>query len=315
MYPRQFPLQTPDISSSDIGLWAKSFGARVEHNITSATTHVVATRARRTQKVRQAAARPNVKIVIVDWLIEAFSTWRVPSEEPYKIEVEPEENGTHHASDDRDIITALEQGDEFLSGTDDDDAETEATETEADQHDYGDNEDAERSPVDKVKNDDWEAMNKEIMDELGSDFDSDESDQSDGSTNSRKSRSSVDSKRSRTSLADRSRKRKRTDSSAENSENEGGATVLNGQGSNLQRRKRKALERVTSLTNVATADGSSGLPSPDTTAPEEDGGKGDSNGAEGFEDEEDIDLDLEAEFDREFDNAMSADEAGDDGGG
>jgi RNA polymerase II subunit A-like phosphatase len=40
--------------------------------------------------------------------------------------------------------------------------------------------------------------------------------------------------------------------------------------SRLQRRKKRTLERVTSLTNVVTADKSSGLPSPETTGPEED---------------------------------------------
>lgn len=292
----------------------------MESSITPATTHVVATKQRKTHKVKQAASRPNIKIVVVDWLVEVFSTWQKPDEEPYRIEVEPEENGIHSFNDDKDLISALEHADEFLSGTDDDDLETEATGTEMEQeidHPSFDDDEAQRSPVDDVTNDDWTAMNQEIMDELGSDFDSDESDHSDASNDSRHSRGSHTSGRSRNSTGEISRKRKRTGSSAENSENESSEekAALNGQGSHLQRRKKKAFERVSSLTNVATAE-RSGLPSPDATGPEEVGSNEDvKNGAMGDDDGDVDEDDLEAEFEKEFENAVDMDEADDEGGG
>ena len=73
------------------------------------------------------------------------------------------------------------------------------------------------------------------------------------------------------STSSRRRKRKRAISSVDGSdaeENDGGTSgdVV----SDLQQRKKRALERSTGLANVTTADQSSGLPSPDTTGPEED---------------------------------------------
>jgi len=75
----------------------------------------------------------------------------------------------------------------------------------------------------------------------------------------------------------------------------------------LQRRKKQAMERTTSLTNVTSADKSSGLPSPDTTGPEEDK----EAGAEAVEGNETDDLDdaaLEAEMMAELEKESDADE-------
>ncbi|KAF2711698.1 hypothetical protein K504DRAFT_428361 [Pleomassaria siparia CBS 279.74] len=63
----------------------------------------------------------------------------------------------------------------------------------------------------------------------------------------------------------------------ESDDTEGGDNVSEGDDSDssitstsrLQRRKKRTMERVTSLTNVLSADKSSGLPSPETTGPEE----------------------------------------------
>ncbi|KAF2101736.1 hypothetical protein NA57DRAFT_34311 [Rhizodiscina lignyota] len=278
-----------DVQISDIALWAKTFGARVQRDLTSSTTHVVATRQRKTHKVKIAARRSKIKIVTVDWLLEAFSTWQKPDEEPYKIEVEPEENGAADSS----ILGALadDENGQILSGEDD----ITGTNQEPD-FDQG------VSPTDNV---DWGDVDDELKEFLGSDSEDEQSDDSHASDASGRSRAS------RTN-----RKRKRGDLSAENSENESAdeSATLSGQGSKLQRRKKQAMERVTSLTNMSTAtDG--GLPSPDTTGPEEAQRNGEDEGEGEAEDEdEDWGSEAEAEFEAEF-AKEEAEEDGDSGGG
>ena len=67
----------------------------------------------------------------------------------------------------------------------------------------------------------------------------------------------------------KSRKRKREDTdSVGGSDAEDSDASVNGL-TRLQRKKKRALERTTGLANVAMAEKSSGLPSPDTTGPEE----------------------------------------------
>jgi RNA polymerase II subunit A-like phosphatase len=81
-------LQLPNIfASSDIGIWARSFGARVSPNLTTSTTHVVADKNRRTVKVREAAKHNHIKIVDRYWLLECFSSWTRIDETPYLIQV------------------------------------------------------------------------------------------------------------------------------------------------------------------------------------------------------------------------------------
>lgn len=235
--------------------------------------------------------------------------------------MEPEENGVHAGpDDDRDILTVLEQADEYLSGTDDDDAGTEATGTENDgEGDYADADaenEEQKSPIEDISPMDWGDMNDELDEFLDGD-DDDESDHSDASNDSRTSTLSVRSRKDQSvPAASASKKRKHTDTSSEASENEVSSderAVLNGQGSSLQRRKKRALERVSSLTNVATAeqDNDSGLPSPDTTAPE-DGGKTGSLAADAAADntegDDDEDDDFAAELEREFEDAGDFDE-------
>lgn len=284
--------------------------------INSTTTHVVATRQRKTSKVKTAAQRPKIKIVTVDWLLSAFSTWEKPDEEPFKIDVEPDEHGTQDNI--LDVLAGDENG-QILSGEDDvtgDELDTGATPSELD--------DAARpggltinvdgqeqvpfdqsvSPTDNV---DWSNVDDELKEFLGSDSESERSDDSHASDTD----TSTASKKSR--------KRKRSDLSAENSENEASSDEnpsLFGQGSELQKRKRQALTRVTSLTNVTTVEGKdgTGLPSPDTTGPEETQDDGDAEvvqeGGDGWGSE--AEADFEAEFAKDEEEVKG--EAGGGGG-
>jgi RNA polymerase II subunit A-like phosphatase len=113
--------------------------------------------------------------------------------------------------------------------------------------------------------DHWASVDDELADFLNEPDTDDEHNDSDS-----------DSVRSDNSTASDARpnkkKRKRTTNSTDISEaEESDSSVMSV--SKLQRRKKRTMERVTSLTNVVTADKSSGLPSPETTGPEE--GQGD----------------------------------------
>lgn len=74
-----------DIQNADISVWAKSFGATIEHEVRRKTTHLVAARTG-TAKVRQALKRKVVKVVSTKWLLQCFSEWRKVDETPYLLE-------------------------------------------------------------------------------------------------------------------------------------------------------------------------------------------------------------------------------------
>jgi len=252
--------QGTDHQLSDLGMWARSFGAVVLPNLTKSTTHVIAHKDRRTSKVRQAAKHPNIKIVAVSWLMECFSRWRRVSETPHLIEVERD----HHGSQESLPFDELEDG-VVLSESESTGAEDGAVALLDDVEDEGDDfDDDDMNEDDKppILTEDWNAMNAEL-DAFLDESDSDEGGQSDASTHSNRSGRSK-----RSSSRPRKRKREGTES-ADASDAEMTDASVKGDGSELQKRKKRALERTTGLTNVAVADKSSGLPSPDTTGPEE----------------------------------------------
>lgn len=111
-----------DIGSTDIAILAKSFGARIEDNITRSTTHVVAAR-NRTLKVRKALKRGKgrIKIVNPQWLTDSVGSWEKKDETSYLLDVEEGRSG--HVDDDDDILSesespaASESGEETDSTT------------------------------------------------------------------------------------------------------------------------------------------------------------------------------------------------------
>jgi RNA polymerase II subunit A-like phosphatase len=251
-----------DHQLSDLGMWARSFGAVVQQNLTKSTTHVIAHRERRTSKVRQASKYPWMKIVAVSWLTECFSRWRRVSEKPHVIEVE----GDHHGSQEPLPFDELDDGvvlsDSDSTGEDalpDDAANEDAT---------PEDEEEPMSALDRnpIRDDEWDAMHAEVDAWLQEELESgdEDGDMSDSSVQSYHSSSS----RSQHRQTKDARKRKREDTeSAENSDDTDGSAA--GDGSELQKRKKRALERTTGLANVSVADKSSGLPSPETTGAEE----------------------------------------------
>lgn len=210
------------------------------------TTHVIANKNRRTAKVRVAARNPKIKIVTTAWLFDCVSRWRRLDEAPYLIEVEPEQKVA------RAISPILEEGrNGELSSSEDETAPVDkesngqsplhldtaaATATEDGEEDE---QDGSLSPGDQVTDDQWKAMMAEI-DEASDTEDGTDGDESDASQVSEKSITM---------------KRKRAESRPASQNSTDGED----EGSKLQRRKRRALERTSSLTNVAHATNGNGV--------------------------------------------------------
>ena len=178
-------------------------------------------------------------------------------ETPYLIEIDAADRGGSPVPD-------LE--DESINGTGDEEAD-----------------DAQHSPIVEMSDEAWAALDDELA-EFMDETDTDGASESD--TESVRSESSTvsDTKQAK-------KKRKRT-SSREVSEAEESDSSVNST-SQLQRRKKRTMERVTSLTNVVSADKSTGLPSPETTGPEEEQGEDEDKAVEA----NGVAPDLEEEYD------------------
>ena len=207
-----------DVMITDLAIQSTSFGARIEEDISKYTTHLVAAR-NRTQKVRNALRRRKGKIKIVSphWLYDSINSWTKKDETPFLLDVEEPRNGTF--DEDEEVWSESES----LAG---EGSDTESTDslaaparkparlkltTKPPPSDVGDNESAadgdslvdfeydEKSPVGGT-NEDWDAMNDELKDFLGSEAEESEDDNT--SVSSQKSNAS-------SSVALRGRKRTR----------------------------------------------------------------------------------------------------------
>lgn len=177
-----------DVFRSEIGQQVLSFGADLRTRIDPDVTHLVISSSRpRTQKVRQAARIPTIKIVNQNWLQDSISQWEELDEEPYIVDVHPADRGTRIAIPA--LPTAEEQEQQLKNGgvlpaeedlvddSADDDEDEEGLEIGA----GGGN--VMRSPIDDLKTFDFEEVDQELAEFLadGSD-DSDEEDNDDNET-------------------------------------------------------------------------------------------------------------------------------------
>jgi RNA polymerase II subunit A-like phosphatase len=182
------PLGT-DVQASDIARWAKSFGAKVEEEVSSRrTTHVIAAR-NRTAKVRQAIrkGKGRIKVVSTQWLTESLVQWKRQDEGPYLLRTEAEDVGRPFPGEEDEILSESEEV-------------PSAFDTDADITDREDNERTRMKQL-QIKNDtvideedladllpgevpdptspiggtnaDWKSMHDEIAEFLGSDDDDD----------------------------------------------------------------------------------------------------------------------------------------------
>ncbi|KAF2173911.1 hypothetical protein M409DRAFT_62130 [Zasmidium cellare ATCC 36951] len=293
-----------DIQNHDIAIWAKSFGATVSESITKRTTHVIASPERRTAKVRQAAKRGGkVAIVGQGWLLACFSQWTKVDENPYRIHSDAPTNGAAGLPD------SFDQGNDFMLSSSDDEAaqteeETEDAETpngagngrltlDTDFDTDTDNEELQKhaptmarqdsSPTETENADDWDDINAELEEFLeDSDVESVSENESEGdSTPPLKTTPSQ-------------RKRKSDDRDSEDEAD----------GSRLQKRKKEALGRTSSLTNLVASSQESGASAKD-----------DEGGGEAQDEEADGDFDLEAALAAELDQDEEEEAAAENGGG
>lgn len=212
----------------------------------------------------------------IQWMTACCTRWEHVEEEPYYIDVDDEHGSPAPAED-------LED-EESINATDDDDA---------------------KSPLSifDIPGDDWDAIQQEIA-ELDDNSDAESEGSRASDSESVHSTNSTNSEINDNKAARKKRKRD-TVSDAESEAGDSDSSVNST--SRLQKRKKRTMERVTSLTNVVNADKeSSGLPSPETTGPEEDQGDEfdpQSGGADLAEDnDQDLEDDMLAQFNAEYED-------------
>lgn len=276
---------------NDLTRWATTFGARYSNDIDQDLTHLLADPRKRTAKVRKAASQPRIKIVTAAWLYDSVNQWRALPEAPYLIPFEADSNDNRLDSNAPNFEELLESA---LSSQEDNE-EVEGVELSLEMNGLPNaNEEILESAVAEFTHEDWEGMRAEFE---GLSSDSDEEDSTDG--DSETSNASQESRRS-------VKKRKRDHSSkadTDGEESDGGAEVPGG--SALQRRKKRAMERTTSLHSVMTLKptNGSGTKPDDVTIGAAATSEGDAilvaqDDADAFGDE--LELDLEAEFEKEL---------------
>jgi RNA polymerase II subunit A-like phosphatase len=288
-----------DIQSHDIAIWSKSFGATVSESITRRTTHVIASPERRTAKVRQAAKKGGrIAIVTQNWLFACFSQWRKVDEDSYRVHSDAPMNGTAKLPD------SFEGKDDGMLSSSDEEAAL--TEEEAETGTNTPNglridvdaenleqfmptkERADSSPTQEESPDYWADIQDELADFLGSDVDEDsdaESVRGDG-----------------LKTPPSARKRKRD---VEDDGTEDGAEDT--PESKLQKRKKEALGRTSSLTQMAMPASNGSTPAATATEDPGGGGGGGRGGLVGVgsgdygDDDEDLEALLAAEMERDSD--------------
>ncbi len=317
------PLGT-DVRRSEMGLQAESFGTEIHTRVSKDITHLVISSARqRTQKVRQAARIPSIKIVNQNWLADSLAQWKRMDETPYLIDIHPsdrkartllergEENGTSPPS--RPRITIIRSGQQSFpegngedageDGDEEDESGGEVEDDDGEDEDENDElqdrfnvmpadlEDGSTSPVEDFQEMEWDDVEKELEEFMGSDVDDSDMDSTDrGFDTEREDEQS------------KGQKRKYGDDlegEDDGSTNEGGSA--------LAKKQRLAKARTTGLRNVKNAadeegvEGEgSGLPTPMGTGDEEDGG-----GAEATGEKDDVDDDNDEKEEEDDDDGLS----------
>ncbi|KAL8341412.1 hypothetical protein RB601_005601 [Gaeumannomyces tritici] len=193
-----------DARQSEIGLQARSFGATIRGKVSKRVTHLVVSNSRaRTQKMVEAERIPGIKMVNQDWLINSLSQWKHLDETPYAVGKSaaeraalvststPGENTDAEATSDGEadgvpckpkkvrIVVSNPSGVSNEEDGDDSDDEDEGPDDSTDDFDdepgvYGpDGNTAEAysttSPVETLKDFDWDQADAEMADFLDSD--------------------------------------------------------------------------------------------------------------------------------------------------
>jgi RNA polymerase II subunit A-like phosphatase len=210
-----------DVKRSEFGLQAASFGAEIRDKIGKDVTHLVISSSRpRTQKVRQAAKIPSIKIVNQDWLAACLTQWERVDEAPYLVDVHPADRlgGEAVAKTGVSVVSSEMTDAETISDADDDSEDENATvqkklkprlqivsetghsipiedydDSEPDEEDLDEEVEAgllpselaegQLSPVDGLKTFNWGEADEELDEFLASGSDDDDEDDDGNSTN------------------------------------------------------------------------------------------------------------------------------------
>lgn len=189
-----------DVLKSELGLQAVNFGAQIHSRISRRVTHLVISSNRpRTQKVRQAAQIPSIKIVNQNWLADCLSQWRMLDETPYLVDLHPADragalvSGTIETAD-ADTISDIDTDSEInephlrrpgtlkilVTGPQKGYFDREDLDDEDDDPTFDDN--GPTSPIETLQNFDWGEADQEMAEFLGED--DDESDFGESEANS-----------------------------------------------------------------------------------------------------------------------------------
>ncbi|KAF7714376.1 Uncharacterized protein PECH_008740 [Penicillium ucsense] len=215
-----------DLQNAEMSLWAKSFGAVIQKNINKRVTHLVAGR-NRTAKVREATRWPNIKIVTTQWLNECLIKWKHLDEEPYLLQVHPNDRAEVLSPGSREMMEKSwpSSEDEALDGSEEEELSGEAAGL------------FESTPL-SYDLDDQAAVHDELKEFLGSDDES-ESDTEVWSEDN----------------PDSSRKRKRGEGNGTDEESgDDQDSELENEGSRLSQRIKRSYARTTGLKEVAIAE-------------------------------------------------------------
>lgn len=159
-----------EVHRSEIGMQVLSYGADLRTRIDPDVTHLVISSSRpRTQKVRQAARIPTIRIVNQNWLQDSISKWEEQDETPYLVELSLPMGGPQGVPrvsipDSTYVAEAapLENGDENVVDDSDEDTDDPLA--------------GHTSPIDDLKNFDFDAVDEELEEFLGDASDSSDED-------------------------------------------------------------------------------------------------------------------------------------------
>lgn len=271
--------------SHDIWRWATSFGATVTRELTENTSHVVATRERCTTKMTEAALDPSIKIVSLDWLTKACTTWLRPDEQPYIIPVTPRPKRKRRARDhSADSQASKESSDRQSENGWTDQFPTLDTSFDDTNEDFAGGE-GDGSPINDVDDDDWAKMAQEFDD----DDDEDEEDEESGSET--------------TSQADGDVKKRKRDRDFDTESVDGGNDSDTSSRQGGRKKKRREANKASGLSQVTNLEGSTQDSKPPTSSPLQQTEEDATNGADGESDDSGYDV-----FQAELELAMAEDD-------
>ena len=189
------PLGT-DIQSADISTWAKTFGATIREEVGRDVTHVIAARAG-TAKVKRAMKR-GIKVVSTAWLFESMQQWRKLDERPYflegasKPESIPASSPTRSTGEDAHMSSGISMSTDLLL-SDSEDTDLSGTDAEAEGDESRPNkrikldkldtgvvitDDPEEYTPPTLNQEDYDKINEELREFMGSDMDSESDNES-----------------------------------------------------------------------------------------------------------------------------------------